>query len=63
MWHSRLDLTMKVYTDARLFDLQGALGRLPSVAPRVAPGVAPTAGNPVQPGLSPVNLAETEDVA
>ena len=33
MRHSRIDLTMQVYTDAKLFDLHGALEALPSVAP------------------------------
>jgi hypothetical protein len=50
---------MKVYTDARLFDLQGALDSVPSVAP----SVAPTESNLVQPNSSPVNLPENEDVA
>ena len=37
MRHSRIDLTMKVYTDPKLFDLRGAVELLPSVAPSVAP--------------------------
>jgi hypothetical protein len=33
MRHSRIELTMQVYTDTKLFDLRGALDSLPSVAP------------------------------
>jgi integrase len=59
MRHSRLELTMKVYTDARLFDLLGALDAVPPVAPRVAP----TGFNSVQPGSSKGNPPGDEDVA
>jgi integrase len=58
MRHSDIRLTMGVCTDPKLFDLQGAIGSLPPVAPpsttRVAPGVAPTTVNLVQPESSEV---------
>jgi len=37
MRHSDIRLTMQVHTDPKLFDLQGAVASLPSVAPSVAP--------------------------
>jgi integrase len=37
MRHSDIRLTMQTYTDPKLFDLQGAIDSLPSVAPSVAP--------------------------
>jgi integrase len=37
MRHSDIRLTMQTYTDPKLFDLQGAIASLPSVAPSVAP--------------------------
>ena len=43
MRHADIRLTMEVYTDPRLFDLQGAVESIPSVANRcsfVAPSVA-----------------------
>jgi integrase len=36
MRHSDIRLTMEVYTDPKLFDLQGAVEAIPSVAPSVA---------------------------
>jgi integrase len=62
MRHSDIRLTMGVYTDPKLFDLQGAVGSLPPVSPPathqgspgVAPGVAPTAVKLVQPESSGV---------
>jgi integrase len=65
MRHSDIRLTMGVYTDPKLFDLQGAVEALPSVAPpstgRVAPGVAPTTVNLVQPESSDVISTEKAD--
>jgi integrase len=69
MRHSDIRLTMGVYTDPKLFDLQGAVDSLPPVdtpsthqrSPGVAPGVAPTTVNLVQPGSSGVNATEETD--
>jgi integrase len=76
MRHSKIDLTMTVYTDPRLLDVRGALGALPDLplgqareagratgtagdfrhaARLVAPTVAPTPDDPVQPRAFPVN--------
>jgi integrase len=41
MRHSRIDLTMKVYTDPRLLPLSAAVEAMPSVVPKVVP----TGGN------------------
>ncbi len=73
MRHSKIDLTMNVYTDPRLLDVRGALDALPTLSLQgdqaegeavratgtdgipdnvvhlVAPTVAPTPDNPVQP--------------
>jgi integrase len=41
--HSKIDLTMRVYTDVRLLDLRGAVDRLPRRdSPRATTGVALT---------------------
>jgi integrase len=37
MRHADINLTMEVYTDPKVFDLQAAVASLPSVAPSVAP--------------------------
>jgi integrase len=59
MRHSDIRLNMGVYTDPKLFDLQGAVDALPSVAPAggsfVAPSVAPPPDNLVQRRSSQVN--------
>jgi hypothetical protein len=57
MRHSDIRLTMGVYTDPKLFDLQGAVNSLPSVAP----SVAPTGCNLVQRSASEVISAEKAD--
>lgn len=46
MRHSDISLTMRTYTDPRLFDLAGAVESLPSVALSVAPSVATTPDKP-----------------
>jgi integrase len=69
MRHSDIRLTMGVYTDPKLFDLQGAVDSLPAVAPPstspvtagVAPGVAPTTVNLVQPRSSGVISTKNGD--
>jgi integrase len=61
MRHSDIRLTMGVYTDPKLFDLQGAVEQLPSVAAFVAPSVAPTTVNLVQPESSSGNDADSSD--
>jgi integrase len=82
MRHSKIDLTMSVYTDPTLLDVRGALDALPPLplgsgqakeeslratgtegdfrqdVCLVAPTVAPTQDNLVQPGASPVISAE-----
>jgi integrase len=82
MRHSKLDLTMTVYTDPALLDVRGALDALPALplgvgraegealpatgtegdfrqaVGSVAPTVAPTPDNFVQPGASPVISAD-----
>ena len=81
MRHSKIDLTMNVYTDPALLDVRGALDALPRLALAgaqaegealqatgteggfrqsvclVAPVVAPTPDNLVQPGSCPVTSA------
>ncbi len=72
MRHSKIDLTMNVYTDTRLMDVAGALDALPMLpltgpakecgrmtgtdARAVAPTVAPTRCNGGQIGSNAVNL-------
>jgi integrase len=59
MRHSDIRLTMQTYTDPKLFDLQGAIDSLPSVAPSVAPtpvisgATVTTADNSASVGDSP----------
>ncbi len=60
MRHSRIELTMKTYTDPRLFDLAGAVESLPSVAPAavsVAPAAAPTERPSIVGGTFPAAAA------
>src|SRR5262249_49351517 len=65
MRHSKLDLTMKVYTDDKLLDVAKAVAALPAI-PRVgspgtkkgdqfAPEFAPIPCNPMQTGAIPGN--------
>jgi integrase len=59
MRHSKLDLTMSVYTDPRLLDVRGALGVLPALPPdgtgREAARATGTQGEPRKfaPGFAP----------
>jgi hypothetical protein len=57
MRHSKLDLTMNVYTEPKMLDVAQAVNVLPAlpdvstvenISGRIAPGIAPTPGNPGQ---------------
>lgn len=57
MRHSKLDLSMNVYTDPKMLDVAQAVNVLPALpdvstveklSGRIAPGIAPTPGNPGQ---------------
>jgi integrase len=65
MRHSDIRLTMDVYTDPKLFDLQGAVDSLPAVATPstgpLAPPLAPTRCKLVQSGSSEVISAQEAD--
>jgi integrase len=65
MRHSKLDLTMNVYTDPKMLDVARAVAALPALptvgsvrsadASQIAPKIAPTRCNPAQSGAIPGN--------
>ncbi|HKB05367.1 MAG TPA: site-specific integrase [Gemmataceae bacterium] len=62
MRHSRIDLTMNVYTDPKMLDVARAVDALPGLPldSRLAPLLAPAPGNQGQTRSFPVNDGRTE---